>query len=468
MYTKKPSLFVLAILAASSASSFADDMSVSNFTDWLSNGNVNGDIRVYDFSRDYAGTASNSVSNPSPLYFGDASSPQLKTKLTDMNAFSLGGKVKAQTANWDGFTAALAYYFAYDVGLNNYTYNSAPYYKANDGLPYLNPLLMGTTPSLGMLGEAYLQYENKTFMLRAGNELINNPWNNPSDGFMIPNLFEGISTKINLTANTQFSFDRILDYKNRTNDAFSEASLALLPYDKVIYPGQSGGAVDAGLTWKNNQGFAQAWYYDWYGLTDMVYFEGGYSPTIAGQHFFIDFQNANEQGSADIGSVNADIYGFKGGIKLDQDKSDVFLAYNQSVKNRVNAIGGTAVSPNGAFQGPVYNGNFYSPYTFIYNTDPLYTTVMNYGLVSARAPGSAWMLGSDLHPMKQLDILPTVSWYYTAPYVANATAYMLDIAWHCSGALKGLTIRNRLGIEHDIPFVGTAYVDNRLMIQYNF
>ena len=45
---------------------------------------------------------------------------------------------------------------------------------------------------------------------------------------------------------------------------------------------------------------------------------------------------------------------------------------------------------------------------------------------------------------------------------------MLDIAYHLSGKLKGLTLRNRLGIEHGMPAWGNTYVDERVMLQYAF
>jgi hypothetical protein len=424
----------------------------ANFSDWFSNGDVSGDARLYDFGRDYAGAQ--------PAF------------LRDMNAVSLGGKVKFETATWDGFSAAAALYGAYDIGMNNYTPGKDP---TGDNLPYLNPLLMGTNRTQTSLGEAWLQYQNPDFMLRAGNELINNPWNNPSDGFMIPNLFEGVSTQMSLgSSGAQLSIDRILQYKNRSNAAFDETSLAVLPYDKLVYPGQNGGATDAGLTYKDQEVSAAVWLYQWDNLAQMTYLEGGYTPAFGGQTWFVDGQYVNETGlgSEDAGPISAQVYGLKLGMNLAQHLGNVFVAYNNVPGNGAITTPGINPVTGASTMNKVYNGNLYSPYTQIYNTDPLYTTVMNYGLVSARAPGSAWMLGANLHPLSNLDIIPTVSEYYTDQTpgipVANVRAYMLDVAWHFTGKLKGLSLRDRLGVEHDVPLLGSAYVDNRMMMQYNF
>ncbi len=422
----------------------------TNFTDWLSNGDISGDVRVYNFSRNYAGTNSNSG----------------PPKFLDNNAFSVGGKVKLETASWDGISAAAALYSAYDVGLNNYT--RVPGYPASYNQPYLYSALMGNNPTLNTLGEAYLQYQQSGFMIRGGNELINNPWVSSSDGFMIPNLFEGVSTQVSLgSTGAQLSIDRIFQYKQRTDAAFSPSSIAVLSYDKLSYlpqyaSGQSGGATDAGVTYADKKLNLAAWLYQWDNLAQMTYLEGGYNPSFAGRTWFAEGQYVNEtsDGNAEVGHINAQVYGLKLGMNLDHHLGNVFVAYN--LLPSTGAINVTGTPPT------VYNGNLFSPYTQIYNTDPLYTTVMNYGLVSARAPGSAWMLGGTLHPVAQMDLIPTVSEYYTEAGIAPVRAYMLDATWHFSGTLKALSIRNRLGVEHDVPLLGSSFVENRFMLQYNF
>ena len=440
-------LLALSLVMLTPVVAKADD----GLAQWLEDGHVSGDVRLYDFSRDFAGTASDFPSTTP--YTG-----KLKPNLKDMNAASLGGKLKYETPDLNGFSAAAALYYAYDIGLNNYTQNNSPAFNANYNYPYLNPLLMGVNRTIDTLGEAYLRYKNPWLVATVGNQVIENPWVNSSDGFMIPNLYQGVSAIVTPLTGLQFEGDRVMEYKYRTEAGFDNNNISALPYDKITYLGDTAGTADIGATYKSDQYSGQAWLYDFYGFAKMVYLEGGDKFPLADFTPFTNFQYVNETGTGVIGTVNAAVYGAKLGTYLPNRWGSVYLAYNRSANNNVQSS-----------TGSVSNGNLFSPYTQIYNTDPLYTTVMNYGLVSARAAGYAWLFGATLNPLgKSLDIIPTVSEYYTEPYVANGRAYMLDVAYHFSGSLKGLTVRNRLGIEHDIPFLSTAYVDNRIMLQYAF
>ncbi|MHB1676306.1 MAG: OprD family outer membrane porin [Sulfuriferula sp.] len=446
---QKKSVSILALSLAMLAPSMvrADD----SFVQWLESGHVSGDLRFYDFGRDFAGTASNAPA-------GSPYTGKNILNFKDMNAISLGGKLKWETADLDGFSAAAALYFADDVGFNNYTYNPSKLYAANYNYPYLNPLLMGVNRTVDTLGEAYLQYKNPWLLSKIGNQTIDNPWVNSSDGFMIPNLYRAVTATVTPMTGLQVEGDRVLRYKNRTVTDFQAYNISALPYDKIVYNGQDSGTADIGASYKDNRYMAQAWLYHFYGFADMTYLEGGYKLPVANLSPFLNLQYVHETGNGDIGTVDAAVYGAKLGVNLPQDWGSVYIAYNRAANNNVQSS-----------TGSVSDGNLFSPYTQIYNTDPLYTTVMNYGLVSARAAGYAWLVGATLHPLGQaLDITPTVSNYYTAPYVANGRAYMLDIAYHLNGVFKGLTIRNRLGIEHDIPLLGSAYVDYRFMLQYTF
>ena len=446
---QKHSVRILALSLATliSMTARADD----SFGQWLDGGHVSGDLRLYDFGRDYAGTASNTPT-------GSPYTGKNIFNFKDMNAVSLGGKIKWESADLDGFSAAAALYFAYDIGMNNYTYNPNKLYAANYNYPYLNPLLMGVNRTVDTLGEAYIQYKNPWLISKVGNQTIDNPWVNSSDGFMIPNLYQAVTATVTPITGLQFEGDRVLRYKNRTVTDFQEYNLSALPYDKIVYNGTNSGTADIGASYKDDRYLAQAWLYHFYGFANMTYLEGGYK--LPGADFvpFANVQYVHETGNGDIGTVNAAVYGAKLGIDLPRGWGNVYIAYNRAANNNVQSS-----------TGIVSDGNLFSPYTQIYNTDPLYTTVMNYGLVSARAAGYAWLVGATLHPLgPTLDITPTVSNYYTAPYVATSRAYMLDIAYHLNGAFKGLTIRDRLGIEHDIPLLGSAYVDNRVMLQYTF
>ncbi len=403
------------LLAASGAKA---DSSLDSF---FQDGKVSGNIRNYYFSRNYAGSA------------------------TDLHAYSVGGKIKAESGSLDGFSAAAAGYFAHDIGFNNYSQNDK----------YLNPLLMGTTRGLDVIGEAYLQYQNPLILARAGNQWIDTPWINPSDGFMMPNLYQGFVTEISPLSDLRLDAIKITRFKNRTVSGFDDSNLFSLAYDNPRFNGGNNGSTALGAKYENRDVKAQAWLYNFQDFAEMAYLEGGYRASSLPLSPFVNFQYVNETGSGSqfLGSVDSRVYGAKVGFALPDKLGDVYFAYDKVPYDR---------------QAGISNGNLLSPYTQVYNTDPLYTTVMNYGLVSARGAGHAWLLGATLKPMPDLDVVPTLSRYNTAPYVANVNAFMLDVAYHLFGRFKGLTLRDRLGIEHGLPAWGNTYVDNRVMLQYAF
>lgn len=416
MFQLNKKLCFFGFLAASQAA-HADPA----FDQWLSGGHVSGNLRAYTFSRNFAGD-----------------------RLANLHASSLGGKIRAETGSIDGFSAGIGLYFAHDIGFNNYDQNNK----------YLNPLLMGTSRSLDVIGETYLQYRNPWLLAKVGNQSIDNPWINPSDGFMIPNLYQGVTASFTPMDGLRIEADRILRFKNRTVSSFRASNLFELPYSNPKYSGSNNGTLDFGAVYKKGGIRAQAWLYDFHDFARMTYVEGGYALHDIPYAPFADLQYMKEtsSGAQYLGSVDSTAYGAKIGLAL--PLGSAYFAYNRVPYK---AIAGTL------------NGNLLSPYTQVYNTDPLYTTVMNYGLVSSRAPGHAWLLGMKLKPLgERLDILPTLSRYNAAPFAANINAFMLDIAYHLGGSLKGLTVRNRLGIEHGNPQWGNTYVDERIMLQYAF
>jgi len=384
---------------------------------------VSGNVRLYSFSRNYT-----------------------NSQLTDLHSTSLGGKVKVESSNQEGLGAALALYFAQDIGLNNHDQNNKT----------INPLLMGTSYGIYVPGEAYVQYKAAEFLARGGNQRIDNPWINPSDGFMIPNLYRGGVVTYSPIEGVQLEGDRILQFKNRTSVGFDRNNLFVLPYDNPHFTGEDNGAAALGVTYKGDSASAKGWYYRFYDFAQMGYVQGGYQVAMSGASPFADLQFMREtgQGAALLGAVDSKAYGAKLGVALPEKMGNIYFAYNKVPTQ---------------FAAGVSNGNLLSPYTQVYNTDPLYTTVMNYGLVSARGAGHAWQVGTDLKLLdEKLDTSVTFSRYMTEPYVKDVNALMLDVAWHMGGSLKGMTIRDRLGYEHGLPAWGGNYFDNRIMLQYAY
>jgi len=401
--------------------------------DWLMQSQVSGNIRSYYFNQLYSG---------SPL--------------PNKYAYSLGGMLKVQTAPVYGVSATVAFYTANDLGAND----------TGGEQRHLDPLLMGDRTSLNVLGQAYLQYEDPWVQVRVGNLLLSTPWMNPSDAFMIPSAFQGIAIRVTPIQNLQIIGIREFRFKNRTQADYHRQTLLNYNDHYRDLPDNSIGTLAFGLKGYLMGVHASAWFYRFYNLTNMFYGTLGYTaPTLAG-HFrpFADFQYAREwaSGTQLAGPVNATVYGGMVGVRGDFDgvTGQIFAAYDQMPTRAVTLANGQTL----------YNGGFISPYTQQYSADPLYTSIMDYGLVAASASGHAWKLGFLLHPLPHVRIKYSYSIYETAPYLPNVTANYLDVTYSPGGFWKGLSLRNRLALDHSNPYgdYHGTFIDDRLMLQYRF
>lgn len=408
--------------------------------DWLMQSKVSGDIRNYYYTQDYG----------SPT-------------VPNTYAYSLGGMLKVQTAPLYGLSAGIAFYTANDLGVNDHS--GAPAY------PHLDQLLMGTGHSLNVLGQAYLQYENRWATLRAGDQLLDTPWMWPADAFMIPNTFQAVYGALRPLAGVEIEGLRSFRYKNRTAPDYGRNNLLNIAPESLLYrqfPAEDNGALAFGVKLSAKPygipGLrGQAWFYKFYNLANFFWGAAHYGIPLGPVTPFADAQFGRQWGDgADYaGPIDATVYGIQGG--LSSHYGEIFAAYNEVPSRSPFSVGG---------QRDLYNGGFISPYTQPYNADPLFTSIMNYGLVSASAPGFAWKVGFIFTPTPQWRVKYSYSWYHTTPYVQNVSANYLSVGYALSGTLKGLTLRDRLAIDHGFHNINNGslgtLVDNRVMLQYAF
>jgi len=388
---------------------------------------VTGNIRSYYFNQIFSGS-----------------------DVANRYAYSLGGMLKVHTASIYGISAGVGFYTANGLGSNDL-----------HG-PHLDPLLMGDRNSLNVLGQAYLQYRNPYLLVKIGNILLNTPWMGTADAFMIPNTYQGALVQITPFAGLRFTAFREFRYKNRVQENYYRQTLL---NENPLYPHMPdnlNGTLGFGLQgqW---QGFSSAlWFYRFYDLANLLYgtLHYGMGDVGFGIKPFADFQYAREwgDGARYAGPVNASIYGGMLGVK--NSFGELFVAYDEIPSRAPITVGG----------GTLYNGGFISPFTQQYNADPLYTSIMDYGLISVSKPGHAWKIGFVLHPVEHLRIKYSYSLYHTAPYAANVGANYLDVTYRPSGFWKGLSLRNRLAVDHANPFAGNkgTFIDDRVMLQYSF
>lgn len=409
-------------------------VSAETLRDFLSQGRITGNIRSYYFNQIFSGSDT-----------------------PNRYAYSLGGMIQAQTPEFLGFRLGIGFYTANSLGVND----------ISNGQTHLDPLLMGARNSLNVLGQAYVQYKNPQLTVQVGDMLLNTPWMNGADAFMIPNTYQGVSITARPVSWLHLTAIREFRYKNRIQEDYHRQTLLNEnPIYEGLLPNNLNGTLTFGLSGQKSGVRAQAWFYRFYGLANLFYNTISYhAPTILRAFRpFASFQYAREwaDGRAFLGPINADVYGGMIGVNADLAgvKEQIFAAYD-AIPTRSITLDNEKV---------LYNGGFISPFSQQYNADPLYTTIMDYGLVGSASPGHAWKLGFVIHPWHNLRLKYSYSIYVTAPYHPNVSANYIDVTYTPGEFLEGLSVRDRLAIDHTNPFANYhgTFVDERLMLQYSF
>lgn len=393
--------------------------------DFLKQTKISGNIRLYDFNR-----------NPSAA------------NTTTQNAFALGGSLDILTGPiLPGLKAGATAYTSQRLG------NSSHSAHTDNTLPGF---------ALITLGQAFLQYEYKWWFIKAGTQTIDTPWLNSNDSRMIPATYEGVYTTVTPIKDLSFIGLRTFRFKGRVASAFSPSNL----YNTMNIGGSGiagfantpvNGALAFGSTSKAFGFENQAWLYEFYDMATLAYGESKYKFTTQSDYKpYINGQVLREWGDGKNmlanyagGNANAAAFGVQTG--LDVRNMGFNIAYNTIPVN------------NDSFK----NGNILSPYTTGYATDPLYTSSMIAGLVE-KSSGQAVKLSSSIELLdKHLRMVLSWAKYYTEPRTPNTEETDFDITYKLSGVLKGLSLRNRIGVMNGNPAFG-RFIYNRVMMQYSF
>ncbi len=384
---------------------------------------VNGDVRAYDFTRHYSGP------------------------VAGQQAFALGGALNVLTGSFYGFSVGLSFYTAHSLGLNN-----------------SNPALVDGTlagfEGINTLGQAFVQYHNRHVLVRAGDQLVSTPWINPSDSRLIPATYQGVLAAVKPIKGLTISALRITAFKGRTADEFSQSDL----YNPRNIGGTGGlpnrtepGAGALGADYKGAGLKAAAWGYEFYDLAKMGYGQASYTlPGGSGFKPFVGAQFMRETGSGAqyLGTVDSTVYGAMVGVKHANDR--LTIGYNDLP----------------AHPGAFGNGDVVSPYTTGYATDPLYTTSMIQGMIDRKTTGHAFKVSATAFFLShKLRFIASYADYFntlTGTYgSARTNETDLDLTYFLGGAAKGLSIRDRVGVAHNLPVLH-RFVYNRLMLEYDF
>ncbi|MHB1542968.1 MAG: hypothetical protein ACYCS1_01650 [Gammaproteobacteria bacterium] len=399
-------------------------------------GTLTGEIRDYNFSRWYESPAAPA----------------------DQHANALGGLFNFRSVRFaGGFRAGLSFYDATDIfGLNN----------SEEGYRFLDTTLYGTQ-SIQSLGQAFLSYQSGDLFVKGGAEMLKTPWMGASDSRMVPATYEAILSSWQIRPGWSVEAIREFRWKSRTSSRFSATTL----YNTNGFAGIYGGQPDLQVGNQTNPGtlalgtnldrarmHGNLWYYHFYGLAQMVYGSDAIRfPTARGLFLSVALQALYEWSPASNllhVPVSSTAYGASLGWGSAQNR--LVLSYNQ-IPVRTSAF---------------RLGDVISPYSAGYATDPLFTTSMIAGLVE-KASGRAAKLGWEYFMGSEFRLILSEAQYWTAPTFPNTHETDIDLTWFVPGRLRGLSLRNRLGVlqgmngQNGSPHLGT-FVYDRVMITYRF
>lgn len=406
--------------------SLASNANAENFLEFLDRTQVSGDVRMYNFTKNF--------SNPN---------------VVDENSFSLGGGLNLLTEPFlTGFQAGISYYVAESLGLNS------------DNALQVDRTLPGS--SVNVLGQAYLQYKKSDYLIRVGDQLIVTPWLSPSDSRMIPATYQGVYASYSPWQDFDLIALRVFQFKGWVAHEFSRTNL----YNTNNAGGRgiprfgttpTNGVLAFGTSYKLAELKTQAWYYQFYDLANMAYVDAHYKFVNHSQlNPFIGAQLLREWGSGNNalspfagGAANSTMLGALVGLEV--SSIEFAAAYNHIPVRR----------------GSFFEGDILSPYTAGYATDPLFTTSMIAGLVDKSSGDAVKFSATYFAFERQLRLVASYAKYYTKPSLDDTNEFDFDVTYSFMNQLKGLSLRNRLGVLHGNPVTG-RFIYNRVMLQYSF
>jgi hypothetical protein len=231
---------------------------------------------------------------------------QEKAGENDTYATAVGGHIKYELAELNGFSGAMAFAVSHDVGL-----------ATGDGAKQ-NSELSSSDGEYTVLNEMYVNYKNDDFNFRAGRQIIDTPLADSDDIRMIVNTFEAYIATYEIS-NFSFMLGNLQDWQG------TDAGLD----DEWVKTGEDG-TWFGGVTYADDMIEASAWYYNITKLTNAAYFDIALNYEIDSDVSIVGaVQYLNESEISNSGT-KASIYGLS--AELSAYGVGLSVAYNKSEK----------------------------------------------------------------------------------------------------------------------------------------
>ena len=166
-------------------------------------------------------------------------------------ASALGGQVKVETKDWNGFNLGASFYASHLIrDLSGDVSDGTRDYE-----------LAGEENSYNIISEAYIAYKVDSFTFKVGRQLIDTPYADSDDIRMTPNTFEGAIATYGMG-----NFTFIGAYLTRWQGADAES------YEFVDLLGEDANGVSVlATTFSNDYLEASLWYYGADKTADVIY-----------------------------------------------------------------------------------------------------------------------------------------------------------------------------------------------------
>lgn len=348
----------------------------------------------------------------------------------DQYGTAFGGRVGYETKAdrlW-GFSGGFAYYTANDLGTNKEAAARAPFTPTVD---------------VDILGEAYLRYSGFDTVITAGRQLIDTPFANPSDAFVIPVTYEGYSLINKSISGLSINAYHLTGIKTRQAQDFADTGSFTLSRLGGTAKNTSGMSI-LGLQYDWQSLKVQAWHYNVADIFNMEWIQADYDLDF-GSSFtpYVSAQYGMEKETGDelLGKIDSTLAGAKIGMK----------GHGANLSFAVNNV---------------TNQRYLMPFTYF--TDASYTNSMISGMGNIAA-GTGYKIALLYDINSQLWARLTYSWFNFAGD-KNSGETGGDIRYKFKGDFENLQFWFRVGYRNGdkAPAALPDLVEYRTQIQYTF